>query len=66
MKKLLAVLGVAGVLVLAGCGIQEGAETSEYYPTTHYTFEQELPDGTSVLCIWAKSGYGGGLSCDWP
>ncbi len=52
-------------VALTGCGIQEGQETSRYYPETHYTFEQELPDGSAVLCVWAKSGEGGGLSCDW-
>ncbi|WP_217181610.1 hypothetical protein [Streptomyces sp. AC495_CC817] len=60
----LAIFAIAGA-ALTGCGIQEGAETSRYYPESHYTFEQELPDGGTVLCVWAKSGYGGGLSCDW-
>lgn len=28
----------------------------------HYV---ELPDHRSVLCVFEKAGYGGGLSCDW-
>lgn len=66
MKKIVTILAVcAGALALAGCGIQEGSESSSHYPVSHYTFVQELPDGDSVLCVWAKDGYGGGLSCDW-
>ena len=63
MKKAVLIL-VPVVLLLTGCGIQEGDEVSRYYPETHYTFEQEMPDGSFVTCIWAKAGYGGGLSCD--
>ena len=51
-------------LGLSACGIQQGEETSEYYPKSHYVFEQEMPDGSFVTCIWAKTGYAGGLSCD--
>ena len=63
MKKL-ALLFLPAVLLLAGCGIQQGVETSEYYPNSHYTFDQEMPDGRMDTCIWAMAGYGGGLSCD--
>ena len=64
MKKKLVLLVLPVILLLSGCGIQQGEETSDYYPETHYTFDQEMPDGSFVTCVWAKSGYGGGLSCD--
>ena len=64
MKKKLVLLVLPVILLLSGCGIQQGEETSDYYPETHYTFDQEMPDGNFVTCVWAKSGYGGGLSCD--
>lgn len=64
MKKHLALLILPVAFLLSGCSIQEGEEISEHYPDSHYTFEQEMPDGTFVTCVWAKSGYGGGLSCD--
>lgn len=43
------------------------SESPSETPREHYSFEQELPDGTTVLCIWASAGYeeGTGLSCDW-
>lgn len=65
-KKLItAVVATAAVLALAGCGTVQGDEKAgEPYPATHYTFYQELPNGNKVLCVWAKSGYGAGLSCD--
>ena len=54
--------------VLSGCasggggGVEDGGDN---VPATHYTFYQDVPNGGQVLCVWAKSGYGGGLSCDW-
>ena len=64
MKKKLALLAIPVVFLLSGCGLQQGEETSEYYPSTHFTFDQEMPDGSFVTCIWAGGGYAGGLSCD--
>lgn len=66
MKSALAAAAtLSAIVLLAGCGPKEGAEISPNNPESHYTFEQELPDGGTVLCVWAKSGSGGGLSCDW-
>ncbi|BCI54974.1 hypothetical protein NIIDNTM18_42520 [Mycolicibacterium litorale] len=60
--RVLAVLCAATVL-LAGCSGQddEGNERPGSVKP-HYV---DLPDGRKVLCVWEKSGYGGGLSCDW-
>lgn len=61
-------IGMAAIfMTLAACGTPEGVENGENRstPDTHYTFLQELPDGSEVLCIWAKTGRGAGLSCDW-
>lgn len=63
MKKL--IVATAAALLLAGCGTKNTAEPSEKYPETRVTFTADLPDGREVLCIFAKAGYGGGLSCDW-
>jgi len=59
-------------LGLTGCsaGSANGGSTdpeinAQLTPSTHYSFVQELQDGRKVLCVWAKDGYGGGLSCDW-
>jgi len=57
-------LAVGAILALTGCGNGDGADGNGA-PYVHYTFQQQLPDGGSVLCVWVKSGYGGGLSCDW-
>lgn len=75
MKKHLAVAAAAAAflaLALTGCasGAGNGGSTDpelndQRTPSVHYSFVQELPDGRKVLCVWAKSGYGGGLSCDW-
>lgn len=66
MKRfgIVSALALASVF-LVGCGTAEGEETpGKNYPPTHYSFYQDTPEG-KVLCIWAKDGYGGGLSCDW-
>jgi len=65
MKKIFIGLTlIVSAASLTGCGIQEGQETSKNYPESHYVFEQEMPNGDRIQCIWAKSGYGGGPSCD--
>ena len=67
MKKfaLLATAAVALTLGIAGCSTQYTDDSGQRVPRVHYTFVQDLPDGRSVLCIWAVSGRGGGLDCDW-
>lgn len=63
-----ACLVVMTLLAATGCASAEqvGTEkTGEYYPGDHYVFEQEVEPGNFVTCVWAKSGYGGGVSCDW-
>lgn len=72
MKRLLA---TAAALVLAasltGCGTGSDEPTEserEKYALDFMdsgTFNKKLPDGRTVLCIWAEEGYAGGLSCDW-
>lgn len=65
-KIRLAFAAVLALLLLTACGGKtEGAESGvDSEPHSHYTFWQKTPNG-QVLCVWAKSGYGGGLSCDW-
>lgn len=63
MKKL-ALLALAASLLLTGCGTGE-ENGGEHTPEKHYSFWQDLPNGEKVLCVWANSVYGGGLSCDW-
>ena len=52
-----------------GGAVQPGNDVvksdSRGYIHTHYTFWQELPDGTRVLCVWAEGSRSGGLSCNW-
>lgn len=58
-------LMVTLLFTTSACGSTDGVENGgTNAPKTHYTFYQDTPDGR-VLCVWAKSGYGGGLSCDW-
>ncbi|GAA4762483.1 hypothetical protein [Microbacterium gilvum] len=61
-----AAVGVLATVALAGCATGSASpETNERRPEQVQAFEVKLDDGRSVLCVWAKSGYGGGLSCDW-
>lgn len=65
-------MGVALVTTLVGCGttpiMQKASEVAAAAggPGIRMVFEQHLPDGRTVLCVYA--GYNrssGGLSCDW-
>jgi len=74
---LVATAAVALSLLLGGCATstqrsnqsaEQVAEESgeQRTPYVHYSFEEKLPDGRTVLCVWAAEGYNsGGLSCDW-
>lgn len=66
-KSLMAVAAIGLSLGLAGCsGAGEGFHSEQTEPITHYTFEQELPNGEKTLCVWASDGgSSSGLSCDW-
>ena len=62
----------AGVTVALAMTALVGCASGEASPTTNgnrpeqvQAFDVNLEDGRTVLCVWAKSGYGGGLSCDW-
>ncbi|MGW6658869.1 hypothetical protein [Rhodococcus sp. NPDC055024] len=61
--KLLAVAAIGCALILTGCAgtDSEGNETP-HSVSSHYV---DLVDGRKVLCVWEKSGYAGGPSCDW-
>lgn len=71
----LAAVAVLSIISLGACASSppgasgsdgsSNEDTSQPAPDTHYSFYETLPDGQKVLCIWAKTGYGGGLSCDW-
>lgn len=68
-----------GAGLLTGCGPNQSSTGSEVAsPETkgQYTlkapetavFEQLLPDGRTVICVWAsrsETSKAGGLSCDW-
>lgn len=66
MKKFYAFAALS-LMLLTGCGspLQGTDAKGNKAPQHHYAFYQDLPDGRTVLCVWAKSGYGGGVSCDW-
>lgn len=70
MRKITAIImGVALAFSLAACAAPEdgGAVTEGGMGNAPYTnvFVQTMPDGREITCIFAKQGYGGGLSCDW-
>jgi outer membrane lipoprotein SlyB len=49
---------------LAGCTTSD-AESVDATPRHRAAWVQPLPGGGEVLCVFAKSGYAGGLTCDW-
>jgi len=62
MKRfILAAVLAAGMLTGCGGTDAEGNERPGNVEP-HYV---DLPDGRTVMCVWEKSGYSGGLSCDW-
>lgn len=69
-SALIAAVALSLTAGLSGCVYQDdtGAKPTEEQesPYYHYSFEQKLPDGRKVLCVWASEGDGsGGPSCDW-
>lgn len=63
-----------GTLLVTGCGVetpQDGNQGNSVPrdnndPISSDTFVQTLPDGKTVLCVWAQADFrSGGLSCDW-
>lgn len=63
-----------GTLLTAGCGNTPPTDNrgsavprdSDDQPVSSDTFVQTLPDGKTVLCVWAQADFrSGGLSCDW-
>lgn len=60
---------LAALFTLVGCSTDAGTDTGTGSPPArHSAFVQNLPDGTTVTCVWA-AGYSsrgpGGLSCNW-
>jgi hypothetical protein len=52
--------------VLAGCAsTTTDTESVDATPHRRAAWVQPLPDGREVVCVFAKSGYAGGLTCDW-
>ena len=41
------------------------AQPGSYEPYYHGSYYEKLPDGYDMLCVYAKSGNSGGVSCDW-
>lgn len=68
MRKLKATLVLALGLALAGCGPSSSTAPESDRPPNpgvRVVFEEDLPDGRAVTCIWVRQDTRGGLSCDW-
>jgi hypothetical protein len=59
----MAAAAAALAFLLTGCGGQDSDGNER--PGSVQPHTVDLPDGRSVLCVWEKQGYGGGVSCDW-
>jgi hypothetical protein len=59
--KLITITGIL-LLALTGCGTTTDT-SGEEQAHTFYTFYQDLPDGSKVLCI--AEDFNGAISCDW-
>ena len=62
----------AGVTIALAMTALVGCASGEASPTTNGSrpeqveaFDVNLEDGRTVFYVWAGSGNGGGLSCDW-
>ena len=61
-KRITAAAGaIAAMLTLTACGAEDWDGTHE----NHLTPRVITVDGRDVTCVIYKSGYGGGVSCDW-
>lgn len=64
----IAIISALAALTLVACGEvdQNGvSESSIGAPGWVVSFYVDSVDGRRVPCIFAKDGYGGGLSCGW-
>lgn len=52
------------LITLAGCTMTD-AESVDATPRARAAWSQPLPDGREVMCVFAKSGHAGGVTCDW-
>ena len=66
--------GIEGEPYIPGSSSEQDGETPEYAdplsimisgPSSAGVFLQKLPDSREVVCVWARSGHSGGVSCDW-
>lgn len=63
-------LAVLALLALGGATLTGCLPTNEGHDPTSsssvlYEYRQPLGDGRTVTCLALRSGYAGGLSCDW-
>lgn len=68
MMKFLVAVAVAGAMLtgaLVGCSSSDHDSSGNEMPDIVKPHYVQLPDHRTVLCVWEKSGYGGGPSCDW-
>lgn len=60
---------MAGAVALgaAGCGLDDGSPSDPGDGTNGYVevFTVAMPDGARLPCVSWRSGYAGGMSCDW-
>lgn len=59
---------VTAVVLLSGCSATQRSDgTSDGIADTPdvTSLYVDTIDGHRVLCVWARQGYGGGVSCDW-
>ncbi|MEO5949748.1 MAG: hypothetical protein ABIP74_05065 [Candidatus Saccharimonas sp.] len=41
------------------------AQSEGYEPSSHGVYYEKLPDGYDLMCVYARAGSSGGVSCDW-
>lgn len=60
MKTRIIAITLLAMLTLSGCSSEQQGDRAT--PVPHIV---KLADGRAVTCIVFKSGYAGGMSCDW-